>query len=127
MDNAKRMTYLKIALFITGLIFVVGLPLMMYLCRSAWMWQPHQYEYEQMILGIYATLGIFLIIASKNPLQHQSLIWFTIISSVVHGVIMLLQALYDATEHAHLYGDVPGLLLIALILAILMPRSRSNS
>ncbi len=34
--------------------------------------------YLQMILGIYATLGIFLILAAKNPLQHLSLIWFTV-------------------------------------------------
>jgi hypothetical protein len=41
-----------------------------------------------MILGVYATLGVFLLIASRNPLRHRSLIWFTVWSSLVHAGIM---------------------------------------
>ena len=51
----------------------------------------HPPEYEQMILGVYATLGVFLLIASRNPLRHRSLIWFTVWSSVVHAGIMTVQ------------------------------------
>ena len=40
-----------------------------------------------MIIGVYATLGVFLLIASRNPYAHKSLIWFTVWSSVVHGAI----------------------------------------
>jgi len=52
-------------------------------------------EYEQMIIGVYAVLGIFLIMASRNPARHVSLIWFTVWSSLVHGLIMLWQARPD--------------------------------
>lgn len=82
-----------------------------------------QNPYLQMILGVYATLGVFLLIASREPLQHLSLIWFTVWSSVVHGGIMAVQALYYPEHRGHLLGDVPALFIIAILLAILTPRS----
>ena len=78
-----------------------------------------------MIIGIYATLGVFLLIASQDPDAHRSIIWFTVWSSVVHGAIMAAQSFSDATERGHLLGDVPALFLIAIILAVLMPRTRT--
>jgi hypothetical protein len=66
---------------------------------------------------------VFLIIASRNPLAHRSLIWFTIWSSVVHGAIMGLQSLANPEHIGHLYGDVAALLIVAAVLAFLMPRS----
>ncbi|HXZ25329.1 MAG TPA: DUF6632 domain-containing protein, partial [Nitrospiria bacterium] len=80
-------------------------------------------EYLQMILGIYATLGVFLIVASRNPLAHRSLIWFTIWSSVVHGGIMAIQAIVHPQYIGHLWGDVLALFIVAAVLASLMPRS----
>mgnify|MGYP001304260108 CR=1 FL=1 len=85
-------------------------------------WEPRQPEYEQMIMGIYATLGVFLIRAAKNPMEHLSLIWFTIFSCLVHGGIMLVQSVVDETEHANLMGDVPALFLVAIVLWVLMPK-----
>ena len=58
----------------------------------------------------------------KKPYAHKSLIWFTIWSSVVHAAIMGIQALNDPAERGHLVGDVPALILFAIILAVLMPR-----
>ncbi len=75
-----------------------------------------------MILGIYATLGVFLLIAARNPLQHLSLIWFTVWSSLVHAGIMAVQAINAAPEHGHLMGDIPALAIVAIALAILTPR-----
>jgi hypothetical protein len=60
-----------------------------------------------MIIGVYATLGVFLLIASRNPYAHKSLIWFTVWSSVVHAAIMGVQALSDPTERGHLVGWCP--------------------
>ena len=54
-----------------------------------------------MILGVYATLGVFLLIASRNPAAHTSLIWFTVWSSVVHARIMAVQALTSPNESPH--------------------------
>ena len=79
-----------------------------------------------MIMGVYATLGVFLILAARDPLAHASLIWFTVWSSVVHGGIMAVQALADETDRINLAGDVPALFLVAIVLAYLMPRTRAT-
>jgi hypothetical protein len=123
-NSVTRLGYLRVALVLVGLIFVFGVyPLMMTWWPSGWRWQPNQPEYEQMILGIYATLGVFLLIASRDPLRHLSLIWFTVWSSLVHAGIMAVQAISDPSEHAHLLGDIPALVIVAGILAILTRRS----
>jgi len=122
-----RLRFLRVALILFGLIFLFGVyPLMMAWWPAGWRWSPNQPEYEQMILGVYATLGIFLIIASRNPLQHRSLIWFTVFSSLVHGGIMAVQAMNMPMEHGHLLGDVPALILVAVVLAVLMPRGAAT-
>jgi hypothetical protein len=118
-----RIRLLRVALVVFGLIFLVGVyPLMMAWWPAGWRWEPNQPEYEQMILGVYATLGVFLIIAARNPMQNRSLIWFTVWSSLVHGGIMAVQAMNMPSEHGHLLGDVPALVLVGVVLGILMPR-----
>lgn len=77
-----------------------------------------------MIMGIYATLGVFLILVARNPMEHLSLIWFTICSSLAHGGIMLIQAIENVNERANLLGDVPALFLVAIVLWTLIPRKR---
>jgi len=120
---ATRLSFLRVALILVGLIFIFGVyPLMMALWPSGWRWSPNQAQYEQMILGVYATLGVFLLMASRNPLRHLSLIWFTVFSSIVHAGIMTVQALRMPSEHGHLFGDVPALFIVAALLAFLTPR-----
>lgn len=123
MKQEERLKYLKIALYVFGSIFIVGVPaMMMWIWPSGWGWTPPQPDYEQMIMGIYVTLGVFLIRATKNPMAHASLIWFTIWSSIVHAGIMLVQAIVDETEKANLIGDIPALFLVAFVLWYLMPK-----
>ena len=116
MDERHR--YLRIALIVVGIAFLLIYPLTK-IWSSGWLWQPGQYEYEQMIVGIYATLGVFLLWASRKPEAHFSLIWFTVWSSVVHGLIMAVHAVIDPAERGHLLGDVPALLLVAIALGFL--------
>jgi hypothetical protein len=122
-NNATRLKYLSYALYLFGAIYIAGIWIMMQVWPAGWTWEPRQPEYEQMILGVYATLGVFLILAAKNPLQHLSLIWFAIWSSLVHGVIMMIQAMRGIGEKDNLIGDVPALFLVAFVLWILMPKS----
>lgn len=121
MPSVDRIRYLRIALYAIGAIFVVGVAPLMTLWTDGFAWEPAQSEYEQMIMGIYVTLGVFLILAARDPLAHQSLIWFTVWSSIAHGGIMLVQALVDDTERMNLVGDVPALIVIAAVLGLLMP------
>ena len=123
MQQEEKLKYLKIALYVFGAIFIVGVPaMMMWIWPSGWGWTPPQPEYEQMIMGIYVTLGIFLVRAAKDPMADASLIWFTIWSSIVHAGIMLAQAIVDETERANLMGDIPALFLVAFVLWYLMPK-----
>ena len=119
--SSNRQQMLLVALFVFGITFLLVYPLMV-VWPSGWAWQPSQHEYEQMIVGIYATLGIFLLWASRNPEGHLSLIWFAVWSSVVHGGIMAVQAIVDPAERGHLPGDVAALFLVAVVLGVLTPR-----
>ena len=123
----NRERALQVVLTLVGLIFLVGVyPLMMFLWPSGWRWQPHQPEYEQMILGVYATLGVFLLIASRRPAEHRSLIAFTAWSSLVHAGIMTVQALQNTVERGHLLGDVPALIIVGMALIALAPPKPSR-
>ena len=116
--------YLRVALQLVGVTFIVGIYTLTLIWPSGWSWHTghHTPHYLQMILGVYATLGIFLLIVSRRPLAHLSLIWFTVWSSVVHAAIMAAQALTNTDQIAHLWGDVPALLIFAAVLAFLTPR-----
>src|SRR5262247_3140203 len=112
---------LQLALAVFGAIFLLVYPLAI-VWPSGWAWHagaPYESQYFMMIVGVYATLGVFLLIASRNPDAHRSLIWFTVWSSVVHGGIMAVQSM--PTEHCgHLLGDVPALFLVAGVLGALL-------
>jgi len=127
-SEADPTKYLRIALRLVGVAFIVGIYTFINFWPSGWSWHAgqshHLPHYLQMILGVYATLGVFLLIASRNPLAHLSLVWFTVWSSVVHAAIMAVQALTNPDQIAHLWGDVPALLVFAAVLAFLTPRGR---
>jgi hypothetical protein len=117
-----RTKFLRIALLLVGLIFTFGIYPLTMVWPSGWSWHTGHSDYLQMILGVYATLGIFLLIASRNPLANLSLIWFTVWSSVVHAGIMAVQSFANPDHKGHLWGDVPALLFVAVLLAVLTPR-----
>jgi len=116
--SPAHIKYLRIALQLVGLTFIFGIYPLTLVWPSGWSWHMgHTPHYLQMILSVYGTLGIFLANASRKPLAHLSLIWFTVWSSVVHAAAMLLQALANPEHIRRLWGDVPTLILVAGILA----------
>jgi hypothetical protein len=48
---------------------------------------------DTMMMSLYFALGIFLLIAVRNPAAHRSLIAFAAWSSVAHAVTMSTQGL----------------------------------
>jgi hypothetical protein len=76
-----------------------------------------------MIVGLYATLGLFLWNAARRPEANITLIWFTVCSSVVHAAIMAVQS-FGGDHMGHLWGDVPALLLVAIVLSALVLSSQ---
>ncbi len=126
MDDSTREMLLKAALIVFGVTFLLVYPLSL-VWPSGWVWHGGQDQYYfQMIAGIYAVLGAFLINAARNPSEHRSLIWFTIWSSFVHALIMAAQSISDVHERGHLVGDVPALFLVAMVLWLLMPSQQAR-
>ena len=118
--------YLPVALRVVGLIFIVGVYPMTVLWPSGWSWHTGKSEYLQMIIAIYATLGVFLILAARNPGRHLTLISFAIWSSIAHGAVMAVQSMASPELHiGHLYGDVPALFVVAAVLGWLCPAALS--
>lgn len=125
MSETDRSKFLRITLLLFGIIFIFGIYPLTILWPSGWSWHAEgRSPYLEMIVGIYATLGVFLIIASRDPLAHRSLIWFTVWSSVVHGAIMAVQSVVYPHSIEHLWGDVLALFAVAAVLAFLMPGKR---
>src|SRR5579864_7460315 len=113
----KRERVLKVVLVVLGLLFCAAIyPLML---------MAKQDPALAMMMSLYATLGVFLLLAARNPSEHRSLIAFTAGSSLVHGWIMTAQALGSSMEHGHLLGDVPALLVVGIALIVLAPAKQS--
>ena len=122
MASSYSYRLLQIALVVFGAVMVLLYPLAA-VWPSGWAWHPgapYQSDYFMMIVGLYATLGLFLLVAARRPEAHLSLIWFAVFSSAVHAGIMVVQALSATHHRGHLWGDVPALLLVAVVLAVLV-------
>lgn len=116
---------LQIVLVVFGVVAICLYPLAA-LWPSGWAWHsgpPHHSDYFMMIVGLYATLGVFLLIAARDPRAHLSLIWFAVWSSVVHAAIMAVQSFQGEHHMGHLLGDVPALLIAAIAVAVLVRAS----
>ena len=91
---------LKVVLVLVGLLFSALLyPLMMFLSRSPAL---------AMMFSLYVTLGIFLLLAARDPSAHRSLIAFTAWSSFAHGGLMAAQAYQKIIEPVELPGVALG-------------------
>src|ERR1700710_1378976 len=113
---------LQIALILFGATFCLIYPLSI-VWPSGWAWHdgpPAASQYFMMIVGLYATLGVFLILAARAPHANRSLILFTIWSSLVHAAIMTVQSIGNPMHQGHLIGDVPALIAAAALLGGLL-------
>lgn len=126
MSTAPSTKNLSLALRLVGVIFIAGIYPLTLIWPSGWSWIPAQPMYLQMILGIYATLGVFLLLAAKDPMKHLSLIWFTVWSSFVHAGVMAYHALTSVGNAGHLPGDIAALAIVGAVLAALTPRQSGS-
>jgi len=84
-------------------------------------WAPYHPPYERMIVSIYVALGLCLWRAARDPQRHVLLIDFLIVSSLLHGGVMAYDSMAQQNEHAHLWGDVPLLFVVAAFFLWLRP------
>jgi uncharacterized protein DUF6632 len=112
---------LKVVLVVVGLLFVATIyPLLMFL------WQPHPAEAAlTMMISVYTTLGVFLLVAARNPSAHRSLIAFTAWSSFAHAAVMVMQSFQMSSERVHLLIGSAFLAVIGLALIMLAPAKPS--
>jgi len=106
----RRERILKIVLMLVGLLFTALIyPLVLFVKQEPAL---------AMMMSLYVTLGIFLLLASRNPSANRSLIAFTAWSSFVHAVLMAGQAFASLIARGELIGSavliVIGVVLIAL-------------
>lgn len=124
---SKSDPLLSAALVVFGAAFCLLYPLSIF-WSSGWAWHaggPMVSDYFMMIVVVYLTLGIFMIRAAKNPAANASLIWFVVISSFGHALVMAWEAFRTPMMLGHLVGDVPALFIAAIVLGLLMARSTS--
>src|SRR5712692_4464013 len=116
----NRERALKVLLVLVGFVFLaVDYPLVAF-------WQPNQADALPMMLSLYVTLGIFLLLAARNPSANRSLIGFTAWSSFAHAAVMAVLALQTPSERGHLLGGVAGLVIIGVALIVLAPAKQSG-
>jgi len=108
-----RERVLKVALVVVGLLFVVTVYPLVFLLRS----EPTL----QMMLSIYVTLGVFLLLASRNPSANRSLVAFAAWSSLAHAGVMAVQAVGDMSERVHLLIGVAMFAVVGVVLLVLAP------
>ena len=120
-----KQRFLPPFLIFAGLVCLAAYPLHL-LWPSGWEWGMEGRHYLHMILVVYATLGVFLILAARNPEAHRSLLMFTAWSSAAHGALMAGQAV-ALQKHGHLVGDVAAMFVLAMGLALLMPPKTATS
>ena len=108
----NRERSLKVVLVLVGLVFsALVYPLTIFF---------RQEPALAMMLSVYATLGVFLLLASRNPSANGSLIAFTAWSSLAHAAIMGVQAYRNLIARGELIG-VAVLIVIGLTLILLAP------
>jgi ABC-type Fe3+-siderophore transport system permease subunit len=108
----NRETALKIALALVGFLFLaLTYPLIVFARQDPSM---------SMMFSLYVTLGVFLLLAIRNPLASRSLIGFTGWSSLAHAVVMGTQAMRNIVPREELVG-VAVLVIIGLTLIALAP------
>lgn len=113
----RRERVLQIVLVVVGLLFCALLyPLAVFFSREPAL---------AMMLGLYVTLGFFLLLAARNPSEHRSLIAFTAWSSFAHAAVMGTQAYRKIVDRQEMIGVIV-LIVIGIVLIALSPEGKSN-
>jgi hypothetical protein len=118
----NRERALKIVLGLVGLLFSAAIyPL------AASLWKLNQSDYgDDMMLSLYFTLGIFLLMAIRNPSANRSLIAFAAWSSFAHGAVMAVLAVHIPNERVSLLTAVAVLVIIGVTFIALSPAKQAG-
>ena len=113
---------LKIVLVLVGLLFSAAI----YPVIGGLLDPAHSDTGDTMMMGLYAALGIFLLIAVRNPSSHRSLIAFAAWSSFAHAVVMSVLGLEIVSERTGFLVGSAVLVVIGIALIVLAPGKESE-
>ena len=113
----RRERALRVVLVVVGLLFCAAIYPLLLMAKE----DPAL----AMMMSLYATLGVFLLLASRNPSAHRSLIAFTAWSSFAHAAVMGVQAYLSFIARRELFG-VATFVVIGVALIALAPARQSR-
>jgi len=144
-DQDKHLRQAASVMRILGWLLVVGLIPMVFIYPPGFMWgavpegfltigPPHPpspydglHPYLYMLLALYVAYGILLIRGARDPRRNVALFDFGILSSVLHGLVMVPQSFFYPNEHAHMWSDVPFIFLMAAVLWFWHPERKRRA
>ena len=117
-----RERVLKIVLVLVGLLFSAAI----YPVIGGLLDPAHSDTGDTMMMSLYVALGIFLLIAVRNPSAHRSLIAFAAWSSFAHATVMSLLGIEIASERVGFLVASAPLVVIGVTLTVLAPGRQSR-
>src|ERR1700693_1712026 len=120
----NRERALKIVLVLVGLLFTAAIYPVVTTVRDGW--QANKEDALPMMMSLYFTLGIFLLLAARNPSANRSVIAFAAWSSFAHGAVMAVLEGHIASERVSLLSAVAVLVIIGVALIALAPTTQSG-
>ena len=114
---------LKVVLVLVGLLFSAGIYPVVTSVRDGW--QVNKDDSLPMMLSLYVTLGVFLLLAARNPSANRSVIAFAAWSSFAHAAVMGLMAVHLANERGDLLIAAAVFSVIGAALMLLAPAKQS--
>jgi len=118
-----RLRALKVLMVLAGLLFICGLyPIAMYL------WHPgNESPGDTMMLSLYVTMGIFLLIAARDPSGYRSMIAYAAWANIAHATVMALMAIHPGSDRTGLLTASAGFGVIGVLLLVLAPAKPSST
>ena len=113
---------LQILLVLLGLLFVAGFYPLITSIRSSW--QVNREDAEPMTISLYITMGIFLLMAARNPLANRGVIIFAAWLNIAHAAVMAVMAVHLPNEREGLLIAAAGFGGIGAVLIALAPKLR---
>jgi hypothetical protein len=114
---------LKVVLVLVGLAFSAGIYPVVTSVRDGW--EANKEDALPMMLSLYITLGIFLLLAARNPSANRSVIAFAAWSSFAHAAVMGVMAVHLANERGDLLVAGAVFSVIGAALMVLAPAKQS--
>jgi hypothetical protein len=115
----NRERALKVVLVLVGLLFSAGIYPLVTSVRSEL--KSHEENALPMMLSLYVTLGVFLLLAARNPSAHRGVIAFAAWSSFAHASVMAVMSIQLPTERAELLIAAAAFSVIGVLLIVLAP------